>query len=44
MLLTSSQLLYDYDYEEDRFCSVQTLLLLTLWWEGPHEQKDGCYW
>ncbi|KAH8821883.1 fungal-specific transcription factor domain-containing protein [Xylogone sp. PMI_703] len=39
-----ARLLYDSDYEEDRLCIVQTLVLLTLWWEGPDEQKDGWYW
>lgn len=38
------QLLYDADYEQDRLCLVPTLLLLSLWWESPDEQKDGWHW
>ncbi len=37
-------MLYDLDFEQDRFSLVQTLVLLSLWWEGPNEQKDGWYW
>ncbi|KAK5336505.1 hypothetical protein LTR98_007835 [Exophiala xenobiotica] len=38
------KLLYDLDFEQDRLSLVQTLVLLSLWWEGPNEQKDGWYW
>lgn len=43
-LTNYDKLLYDADYEQDRLCLVQTLLLLSLWWEGPYEQKDGWHW
>ncbi|RVX74787.1 hypothetical protein B0A52_01064 [Exophiala mesophila] len=43
-LYLKARLLYDSDYEEDRLAVVQTVVLLTLWWEGPNEQKDGWYW
>ncbi|KAK5454223.1 hypothetical protein LTS15_006223 [Exophiala xenobiotica] len=26
------------------YLKVKTLVLLSLWWEGPNEQKDGWYW
>lgn len=38
------RLLYDSDYEDDRICLVQCLILLTFWWEGPNENKDAWHW
>ena len=35
------RLLYDSDYEDDRICLVQSLILLTFWWESPNENKDA---
>lgn len=37
-------MLYDTDYEQDQTCQVQTLILLSLWWRGPNEPKDGWHW
>lgn len=38
------RLLYDSDYEDDRTCLVQSLILLTFWWESPNENKDAWHW
>jgi len=38
------QLLYDFDYEPDRLVLVQTLLLMTFWYESPDDQKDTWHW
>ena len=38
------RLLYDSDYEDDRVCLVQSLILLTFWWESPNENKDAWHW
>ncbi|EXJ70664.1 uncharacterized protein A1O5_05654 [Cladophialophora psammophila CBS 110553] len=39
-----TRLLYDLDYEKDPMCNIQTLILLSLWWEGPPQHKDGWHW
>ncbi|OAA60482.1 c6 zinc finger domain containing protein [Niveomyces insectorum RCEF 264] len=36
--------LYDFDYEMDRFTLVQSLLLMTYWYETPEDQKDTWHW
>jgi len=36
--------LYDFDYESDRLVLVQTLLLMTYWYETPDDQKDTWHW
>jgi hypothetical protein len=38
------QLLYDFDYEQDRVVLVQGLLLMTYWYETPDDQKDTWHW
>ncbi|KIW38524.1 uncharacterized protein PV06_09480 [Exophiala oligosperma] len=38
------RLLYDMDYEEDRICLVQSLLLWAFWWRGTNERKDSWHW
>jgi Fungal specific transcription factor domain. len=38
------QLLYDFDYEVDRISLVQSLLLMTYWYETPDDQKDTWHW
>jgi transcription factor-like protein len=38
------QLLYDFDYESDRLVLVQSLLLMTYWYETPDDQKDTWHW
>ncbi|KAI9844111.1 MAG: hypothetical protein M1837_005825 [Sclerophora amabilis] len=44
LLLTSRQLLYDFDYEIDRISLIQALLLMTYWYETPNDQKDTWHW
>ncbi|KIW15162.1 hypothetical protein PV08_05207 [Exophiala spinifera] len=38
------RLLYDMDYEEDRHCLVQSLLLWSFWWRSINERKDSWHW
>lgn len=38
------QVLYDFDYELDRVSLVQSLLLMTYWYETPDDQKDTWHW
>jgi len=38
------QLLYDFDYEADRISLIQSLLLMTYWYETPDDQKDSHHW
>ena len=37
-------MLYDFDYEIDRVALVQSLLLMTYWYETPDDQKDTWHW
>lgn len=37
-------MLYDFDYEVDRISLVQSLLLMTYWYETPDDQKDTWHW
>lgn len=39
-----TRLLYDFDYEVDRIVLVQSLLLMTHWYETPDDQKDTWHW
>ncbi|KAI9746365.1 MAG: hypothetical protein M1818_000077 [Claussenomyces sp. TS43310] len=39
-----ARLLYDFDYECDRLVLVQSLLLMTYWYETPDDQKDTWHW
>lgn len=39
-----TRLLYDFDYEIDRISLVQSLLLMTYWYETPDDQKDTWHW
>ncbi|KAK2741578.1 hypothetical protein FQN57_005561 [Myotisia sp. PD_48] len=39
-----ARLLYDFDYEVDRISLVQSLLLMTNWYEMPDDQKDTWHW
>ncbi|OAX82111.1 hypothetical protein ACJ72_03536, partial [Emergomyces africanus] len=39
-----ARLLYDFDYEVDRISLVQSLLLMTHWYEMPDDQKDTWHW
>ncbi|CAG8974864.1 hypothetical protein HYALB_00000479 [Hymenoscyphus albidus] len=39
-----ARVLYDFDYEVDRISLVQSLLLMTYWYETPDDQKDTWHW
>lgn len=39
-----TRLLYDFDYEVDRISLIQSLLLMTFWYETPDDQKDSHHW
>jgi len=39
-----ARVLYDFDYEIDRVALVQSLLLMTYWYETPDDQKDTWHW
>ncbi|EZF33974.1 hypothetical protein H109_03942 [Trichophyton interdigitale MR816] len=39
-----ARLLYDFDYESDRVSLVQSILLMTHWYEMPDDQKDTWHW
>ena len=38
------RLLYDLDYEDDRLCVIQSLVLMTFWWKGIDEGKDAWHY
>ena len=38
------KLLYDFDYEVDRVTVVQSVLLMTYWYENPDDPKDVWHW
>nr|KAK5448417.1 hypothetical protein LTR18_001505 [Exophiala xenobiotica] len=38
------KLLYDFDYEVDRITIVQSVLLMTYWYENPDDPKDVWHW
>lgn len=38
------KLLYDFDYEIDRVVVVQSVLLMTYWYESPDDPKDVWHW
>ena len=39
-----TRLLYDFDIEIDRISLIQSLLLMTYWYETPDDQKDSHHW
>ncbi|TKA68816.1 hypothetical protein B0A49_05829 [Cryomyces minteri] len=39
-----TRLLYDFDFEVDRVSLIQSLLLMTYWYETPDDQKDSHHW
>ncbi|KAJ5033347.1 uncharacterized protein L3040_008465 [Drepanopeziza brunnea f. sp. 'multigermtubi'] len=39
-----ARVLYDFDYEVDRVSLVQSILLMTYWYETPNDQKDTWHW
>lgn len=43
-LYKRARLLYDFDYESDRLIIIQSLLLMSYWYETPDDQKDTWHW
>lgn len=43
-ILTSSQLLYDFNCETDGVAIIQALLLMTFWYEEPDNHKNTWHW
>ncbi|KAJ5898405.1 hypothetical protein N7504_008693 [Penicillium tannophilum] len=43
-LFQRARALHDFDCEEDEFAVLQSLLLMTYWYENPDRNKDGRYW
>jgi hypothetical protein len=41
---TRTRLLYDFDVEIDRISLIQSLLMMTYWYETPDDQKDSHHW
>ncbi|CAK7200235.1 hypothetical protein SEUCBS139899_002926 [Sporothrix eucalyptigena] len=41
---TRARLLYDHDCETDRFTLLQALLLMTVWYQRPGDEKETWYW
>ncbi|KIN03242.1 hypothetical protein OIDMADRAFT_64116, partial [Oidiodendron maius Zn] len=39
-----TRLLYDFDYESDQICLIQSLLLMTFWYESSSQSKGARYW
>jgi hypothetical protein len=39
-----TRLLYDFDVEIDRISLIQSLLMMTYWYETPDDQKDSHHW
>jgi len=39
-----TRILYDFDVEADRISLIQSLLLMTYWYETPDDQKDSHHW
>nr|POE47642.1 cutinase transcription factor 1 beta [Quercus suber] len=44
LFFQKTRLLYDFDYEVDRISLIQSLLLMTYWYETPDDQKDSHHW
>lgn len=38
------QLLYDFEYEDDRLVLIQPLVLMTYWHDSADDQKDIWHW
>ncbi|EON98413.1 putative c6 transcription factor protein [Phaeoacremonium minimum UCRPA7] len=38
------RLLYGLDCEPDRVALIQSVLLMTYWYDSPHDEKDTWYW
>ena len=43
-LFKRAKALYDADYETDKVTLVQSLFLMSAWWNSPTDQKDTWHW
>ncbi|KAJ4389213.1 hypothetical protein N0V93_006676 [Gnomoniopsis smithogilvyi] len=43
-ILSAAKLLYDFDYENDKFTLTQSSLLLSFWYEAPDDAKETWHW
>ena len=43
-MLTKFKILYDSDFEQDRVCLIQSLLLMSLWYETLDDPKNAWHW
>ncbi|KAJ5568635.1 hypothetical protein N7450_011121 [Penicillium hetheringtonii] len=43
-LFQRARLLYDLDADDDTMAAIQSLLLLTYWYDNPDKHKDGRHW
>ncbi|KAJ6036167.1 hypothetical protein N7540_000446 [Penicillium herquei] len=44
ILFERARTLHDFDSEDDELAIVQSLLLMTYWYENPQRNKDGRHW
>ncbi|KAJ5691373.1 hypothetical protein N7488_012108 [Penicillium malachiteum] len=44
ILFERARTLHDFDCEDDELAIVQSLLLMTYWYENPQRNKDGRHW
>lgn len=43
-LLTPRQALYDFEYETDKICVIQSVLLMGYWLGNAHDRMDSWHW
>lgn len=43
-IFQAAKLLYDFDYENDKFTLVQSTFLLSFWYEAPDDSKETWHW
>lgn len=43
-LFKRAKALYDADYETDKVVSIQSIFLMSFWWNSPTDQKDTWHW
>ncbi|KAJ9614202.1 hypothetical protein H2200_002338 [Cladophialophora chaetospira] len=44
MFLAASNALYDFEYETDKLCLIQSVLLLGYWLGNSHDKMDSWHW
>lgn len=43
-IFQAAKLLYDFDYDNDKFTLVQSTFLLSFWYESPDDSKETWHW